>query len=56
MVLSLTLRHNSVITTKCTNESEEPCEEGNLCIDQNPDVSNCDDDSAGEPKCLQKTF
>ena len=31
--------HNSAINTKCTNESEEPREEGNLCIGQNPDVS-----------------
>ena len=30
--------HNSVINTKCTNESEEPSQEGSLCIGQNPDV------------------
>ena len=40
--------HNSAITTKSTNDSEEPCQEGNLCIGQIPDVSKCDDDSAGD--------
>ena len=34
--------HNSVITTKSTNDSKELCQEGNLCIGQNPDVSKCD--------------
>ena len=33
--------HNSAISSKCTNDSEEPCQEGNICI---PDVSKCDDD------------
>ena len=42
---------DSAVNTKCTNESEEPCQEGSLCIGQNPDVSKCDD-SAGEPGCL----
>ena len=51
--------HNSAITSKCTNDSEEPCQEGNIYIGQNPDVSKCDDDdddddSAGEPVCLQR--
>ena len=53
--------HNSAISSKCTNDSEEPCQEGNICIGQNADVSKCDDnddddndDSAGEPECLQK--
>ena len=43
--------HNSVITTKSTNDSKELCQEGNLCIGQNPDVSKCDD---GEPEFLLK--
>ena len=50
--------HNSAISSKCTNDSEEPCQEGNICIGENPDVSKCDDedddDGDGEPECLQK--
>ncbi|KAL5515249.1 hypothetical protein EMCRGX_G000390 [Ephydatia muelleri] len=50
--------HNSAISSKCTNDSEEPCQEGNICIGENPDVSKCDDDDDddgdGEPECLQK--
>ena len=48
--------HNSAISSKCTNDSEESCQEGNIYIGQNPDVSKCDDDndSAGELECLQK--
>ena len=49
--------HNSAISS---NDSEEPCQEGNICIGENPDVSKCDDDDDddddgdGEPECLQK--
>ena len=51
--------HNSTISSKCTNDSEELCQEGNICIGENPDVSKCDDDDDdddgdGEPECLQK--
>ena len=51
--------YNSAISSKCTNDSsEEPRQEVNICIGQNPGVSKCDDDddddSAGEPECLQK--
>ena len=46
--------HNSATTAKSTNDSEEPCQEGKLFIGQNPGLSKCDDDSAGEPWCLKK--
>ena len=41
--------HNSAVNTKCTNESEEPCQEGESLYWSE---SRCDDDSAGEPGCL----